>query len=132
MVTAFVKISFNRRIQNYYINLISYMQKGYFRNFIKIESTFSSNKIKDISTADKRIREMVNQKIEMKKKLQVIGMLSLIHENYDYIDINSNTILQLHRDLYKYTGCGYCGKFKNYIEETDRRHLKIRRIYGKI
>jgi len=36
-----------------------------------------------------------------------------MHENYNFIDINSNTILQLHRDLYKYSGYSYGGKFKN-------------------
>lgn len=36
------------------------------------------------------------------------------------IDINQNTILKLHRDLYKYTGYNYDGKLKNsqnFIEE---------------
>ena len=36
--------------------------------------------------------------------------------------LNQNIILQLHRDLYKYTGYSYGGKFKNsqnYIEETN-------------
>lgn len=36
-----------------------------------------------------------------------------MYENYNFIDINSNTILQLHRDLYKYSGYSYGGKFKN-------------------
>lgn len=48
-------------------------------------------------------------------------VLSTIHENYDYIDISPSVILQLHRDLYKYSGISYGGKFKNsqnYIEET--------------
>ncbi len=53
--------------------------------------------------------------------------MSLIHDNYDFIDINNNTILQLHRDLYKYTGYSYGGKFKNlqnYIEETNKQGEK--------
>ena len=51
----------------------------------------------------------------------------MIHDNYDFIDINNNTILQLHRDLYKYTGYSYGGKFKNsqnYIEETNEQGEK--------
>ena len=93
----------------------------------KIQSTSSSNKIEGIYTSDKRINEIVNQKLNPKNRNEeeIAGyrdVLSLIHENYNYIDINRNTILQLHRDLYKYTGYNYGGKFKNsqnYIEETN-------------
>lgn len=93
----------------------------------KIQSTSSSNKIEGIYTTDKRFNEIVSQKLEPKNRNEeeIAGyrdVLSLIHENYNYIDINHNTILQLHRDLYKYTGYGYGGKFKNsqnYIEETN-------------
>lgn len=101
----------------------------------KIQSTYASNKIEGISTTDKRINEIVNQKLEPKNRNEeeIAGyrdVLSLIHENYDFIDINNNTILQLHRDLYKYTGYSYGGKFKNsqnYIEETnDKGEKKIR------
>lgn len=93
----------------------------------KIQSTSSSNKIEGISTTDKRINEIVNQKLQPKNRNEeeIAGyrdVLALIHENYNFIDINPNTLLQLHRDLYKYTGYSYGGKFKNsqnYIEETN-------------
>ena len=93
----------------------------------KVESTSSSNKIEGIYTTDKRIEKIVTRKIEPKNRNEeeIAGyrdVLTLIHENYEYIDINKNIILQLHRDLYKYTGYSYGGKFKNsqnYIEETD-------------
>ena len=93
----------------------------------KIQSISSSNKIEGISTTDKRINEIVNQRLEPKNRNEeeIAGyrdVLSLIHENYNFIEINRNTILQLHRDLYKYTGYNYGGKFKNsqnYIEETN-------------
>lgn len=98
----------------------------------KIQSTSSSNKIEGIYTTDKRIREIVDQKLEPKNRNEeeIAGyrdVLSLIHENYDFIDINHNTILQLHRDLYKYTGYNYGGKFKNsqnYIEEVNEKGEK--------
>lgn len=98
----------------------------------KIQSTSSSNKIEGIYTTDKRINEIVNQKLEPKNRNEeeIAGyrdVLSLIHENYNFIDINKNTILQLHRDLYKYTGCSYGGKFKNsqnYIEEENEKGEK--------
>ncbi len=98
----------------------------------KIQSTSSSNKIEGIYTTDKRINEIVNQKLKPKNRNEeeIAGyrdVLSLIHDNYDFIDINNNTILQLHRDLYKYTGYSYGGKFKNsqnYIEETNEQGEK--------
>ncbi len=98
----------------------------------KIQSTSSSNKIEGIYTTDKRINEIVNQKLEPKNRNEeeIAGyrdVLSLIHENYNFIDINKNIILQLHRDLYKYTGYNYGGKFKNsqnYIEEENENGEK--------
>jgi len=101
----------------------------------KIQSTSSSNKIEGIYTTDKRIEKIVNKKLEPKNRNEeeIAGyrdVLSLIHENYDFIDINQNTILQLHKYLYKYTGYSCGGKFKNsqnYIEETDiKGEKKIR------
>jgi Fic family protein len=98
----------------------------------KIQSTSSSNKIEGICTTDKRINEIVNQKLEPKNRNEeeIAGyrdVLTLIHENYNFIDINQNTILQLHRDLYKYTGYSYGGKFnnsQNYIEEENEKGEK--------
>ena len=98
----------------------------------KIQSTSSSNKIEGIYTTDKRINEIVNQKLEPKNRNEeeiavYRDVLTLIHENYNFIDINQNTILQLHRDLYKYTGYSYGGKFKNsqnYIEEENEKGEK--------
>ncbi len=103
-------------------------------NIAKVQSTSSSNRIEGIFTTDKRINEIINQKLEPKNRNEeeIAGyrdVLSLIHENYNYVDINSNTILQLHRDLYKYTGYSYGGKFKNvqnYIEENNNGEKKIR------
>lgn len=102
----------------------------------KIQSTFSSNKIEGISTTDKRINEIVIQKLEPKNRNEeeIAGyrdVLSLIHESYNYIDINKNTILQLHKKLYKYTGYNYGGKLKNsqnYIEEVNEDGTKIIRF----
>lgn len=92
----------------------------------KIQSTSSSNKIEGIYTTDKRLNDIVIKKSEPKTRNEeeIAGyrdVLSLIHDNFEYVDINQNTILQLHRDLYKYTGYTYGGKFKNsqnFIEET--------------
>ncbi len=40
-------------------------------------------------------------------------VLATIHENYDYIPPRASVILQLHRDLYQYSGVGIGGRFKN-------------------
>ena len=56
----------------------------------KIQSTSSSNKIEGVYTTDKRINEIVNQKLEPKNRNEeeIAGyrdVLSLIHENYNDI-----------------------------------------------
>ena len=92
----------------------------------KIQSTSSSNKIEGIYTTDQRISEIVNKRSEPKNRNEeeIAGyrdVLNTIHDSYEYIDINNNIILQLHKDLYKYSGISFGGKFKNsqnYIEET--------------
>lgn len=92
----------------------------------KIQSIESSNRIEGIITTVTRIGQIAKKKTTPKNRdeREIAGyrdVLNTIHENYDYIDINSNIILQLHRDLYKYAGLSYGGKFKNsqnYIEET--------------
>ena len=40
-------------------------------------------------------------------------MLATIHESHDYIPPKPTVILQLHRDLYKYSGKSIGGSFKN-------------------
>ena len=40
-------------------------------------------------------------------------VLSIIHDSYDYIPARPGMILQLHRDLYKYSGSTIGGNFKN-------------------
>ena len=92
----------------------------------KVQSISSSNKIEGIYTTDQRVNEIVNNNVKPlnRNEEEIAGyrdVLSTIHESYDYIDVSSNVILQLHRDLYKYSGISYGGKYKNsqnYIEET--------------
>ena len=92
----------------------------------KVQSTTSSNKIEGIYTKEDRINQIVNNKVEPnnRNEEEIAGyrdVLNMICENYQNIDISSNVILQLHRDLYKYTSFSYGGKYKdsqNYIEET--------------
>ena len=96
-------------------------------NIAKIQSSEYSNKIEGIETTDKRIKEIVNDKVKPKNRNEeeIAGyrdVLEIIHENYDNIPITSNYILQLHKYLYKYSSSSIGGKYKqvdNYIEETD-------------
>lgn len=93
----------------------------------KIQSTEASNRIEGIFTADDRIKSLVQAKTTPRDRdeAEIAGyrdVLNTIHENYDYIPINANYILQLHRDLYKFLGSTEGGWFKtsdNIIRETD-------------
>ena len=84
----------------------------------KIQSTDASNKIEGISTSNERLQKIVKEKTRPKTRSEkeIAGyrdVLSTIHESYDYIPPRSSLILQLHRDLYKYTGSSIGGNYKN-------------------
>ncbi len=75
----------------------------------KIQSTGASNRIENISTSDKRLRELILEKAEPRNRdeREVAGyryVLDLIHESHDDIQITPGVILQPHRDLYRYSG----------------------------
>ena len=84
----------------------------------KIQSTEASNRIEGIYTSDERIKALVKEKSAPRNRNEneIAGyrdVLATIHENYDYIPPRANVILQLHRDLYQYSGMGIGGRFKN-------------------
>jgi Fic family protein len=84
----------------------------------KIQSTEASNKIEGIVTTKDRIDALLKLKSKPlnRNEEEIAGyrdVLSTIHESYNYIPISTNTILQLHRDLLKFTELGYAGHFKN-------------------
>lgn len=93
----------------------------------KVQSTEASNRIEGISTAEDRLKNLVQAKTTPRNRdeSEIAGyrdVLNTIHENYDYIPINTNYLLQLHRDLYKFLGNVDGGIFKNsdnIIRETD-------------
>ena len=102
----------------------------------KIQSTDASNKIEGISTSNERLQKIVKEKTHPKTRneKEIAGyrdVLSTIHENYEYIPPRSSLILQLHRDLYKFTGSSIGGSFKNsdnYISEVDEKGNKTVRF----
>ena len=93
----------------------------------KIQSATSSNRIEGIATSDTRMRELMSQKTIPKNRneKEIAGyrdVLATIHESHEFIPINPNTLLQLHRDLYSKLPQGIGGHWKpndNIIEETD-------------
>lgn len=92
----------------------------------KIQSTEASNKIEGIVTTSTRIKELYQEKTTPRNRdeQEITGyrdVLNTIHESYEYIPLTSNYILQLHRDLYKYSAKSIGGRFKNtqnYITEA--------------
>lgn len=92
----------------------------------KIQSTEASNKIEGIATTNTRIKQLYMEKTTPKNRdeQEIMGyrdVLNTIHENFEYIPLRSSYILQLHRDLYRYSEKTIGGRFKNtqnYITET--------------
>lgn len=75
----------------------------------KIQSTQASNKIEGIYTSDDRLKKIVKDKTmpKTRNEKEIAGyrdVLNTIHKNYDYLPLKSSVFLQLHRDLYKFTG----------------------------
>lgn len=93
----------------------------------KIQSTEASNEIEGIRTTSTRLKQLCAEKTAPRNRdeREIMGyrdVLNTIHESYEYIPIRSSYILQLHRDLYKYSEKGIGGSFKNtqnYITATD-------------
>lgn len=84
----------------------------------KIQSTKASNKIEGIHTSDERLEALVMEKTMPRNRSEeeIAGyreVLATIHANYEYIAARPNNILQLHRDLYSFSGRGVGGRFKN-------------------
>ena len=102
----------------------------------KIQSAEASNKIEGIYTSNERLKQIVLDKTMPKTRSEeeIAGyrdVLKTIHENYEYIPLKPSFILQLHRDLYKYSGLGYGGKYKtndNVITQENEKGEKFIRF----
>ncbi len=92
----------------------------------KVQSTEASNSIEGIRTTETRLRSIMNEKTTPRNRdeKEIAGYrdaLNTIHENFDYIPITPNYILQLHKILMSHTDSGFGGCFKNvqnYISAT--------------
>lgn len=101
----------------------------------KIQSTSASNRIENISASDKRLRELMLEKAEPRNRdeREIAGyryVLDLIHESHDDIPVTPGVILQLHRDLYRYSGDSHAGTWKDsdnvIVERTAQGKLIAR------
>ncbi len=90
----------------------------------KVQSTEASNRIEGIITTQSRLEQLVKDKTTPKNRdeEEILGyrnVLNLVHENYEMIPVKSSYILQMHRDLLKYTNFSYGGQFKTTPNEID-------------
>ena len=103
----------------------------------KIQSTEASNKIEGIYTSDERLKKIVLAKTmpRTRNEQEIAGyrdVLATIHESYEYIPLRPSMILQLHRDLYKFSGMSIGGSYKssdNVIAETDAEGNRFVRFH---
>lgn len=92
-----------------------------------VQSTEASNEIEGIRTADTRLKQLCAEKTTPRNRdeKEILGyrdVLNTIHESYEYIPLRSSYILQLHRDLYRYSEKGIGGSYKNtqnYVSAMD-------------
>lgn len=105
----------------------------------KIQSTEASNKIEGIYTSDERLKSLVSNKTtpRTRNEQEIAGyrdVLSTIHESHDFIPVKPAIILQLHRDLYKFSGRSIGGSYKgadNVIAEEDgegNKHVRFQPV----
>ena len=84
----------------------------------KIQSTEASNRIEGIITTDDRLKKIVRDKTmpKTRSEKEIAGyrdVLATIHESHDFIPPKPSIILQLHRDLFKFSGKTIGGNYKN-------------------
>lgn len=93
----------------------------------KIQSTEASNEIEGIITTSDRLKKIVRDKTmpESRSEKEIAGyrdVLSTIHSSYDYIPPKPSIILQLHRDLYKFSGKNIGGNYKSNDNVIAEKH----------
>ena len=131
IVALLTKINEYKGKQNQYFE-IKKDTLDYLVEVAKIQSTEASNSIEGIHTSDIRLKSIVAEKTSPnnRSEQEIAGyrdVLNLIHENYEYIPITKNMILQMHQNLYKFSGMSIGGSFKNsdnLIAETDSKGIQ--------
>lgn len=99
----------------------------------KIQSTEASNEIEGIVTTNQRFKELMEEKTTPKNRSEkeIKGYryaLNLVHENYEYIPIRSNYILQLHKEMYQFLDVRFGGCYKDTPNEIDAVYPDGRKV----
>ena len=101
----------------------------------KVQSVKSSNEIEGIITTDERIREIVSHNSAPRdhNEREIAGYrdaLSVVHQNYETMDLNEDDIRRLHAIMLNLTGAPDAGRYKqtdnNIIEEDASGLRRIR------
>ena len=82
-----------------------------------IQSVETSNALAGLSTSDARLKKLVLGKTLPRTQAEEAlagyrDVLFAIQENYAYLPVRAQTILQLHRDLYRYSGKSVGGSYR--------------------
>lgn len=90
----------------------------------RIQSTESSNRIGGIVTTNPRLKQLMDDKTTPRNRdeEEILGyrnVLALVHEDYNAIPVRPNYILQMDRDLLRFTNLSYGGSFKTAPNEID-------------
>ncbi len=93
----------------------------------KVQSTEASNSIEGIRTTETRLRQLMSERTSPRNRdeKEIAGYrdaLNIVHDSFEYIPLNPNYILQLHKILLSHTDSAFGGNFKNvqnYISATD-------------
>lgn len=107
----------------------------------KIQSTEASNAIEGIYTSDDRLKKILEDKTmpKTRNEKEIAGyrdVLKVIHENFNHIPVKPSIVLQLHRDLYKFSGQSIGGQFKssdNVIAEVGsngEKHVRFQPVHS--
>ncbi len=92
----------------------------------KVQSTESSNAIEGIRTTETRLKQLMQEKTTPRSRdeKEIAGYrdaLNTVHENFEYIPLTPNYILQLHKIMFSHADNAFGGSFKNvqnYISAT--------------
>lgn len=90
----------------------------------RIQSTEGSNSIEGIRTTAPRLRQLIADKTTPRNRdeQEILGyrnVLDTVHEHHAYIPIRPSYILQLHRDMLRYTSFSHGGRYKAAPNEID-------------
>lgn len=98
----------------------------------KRQSTKASNEIEGIVTTNQRLVQLMEDKTTPKNRneKEIKGYryaLELVHDNFEYIPIKTNYILQLHKEMYTFLDVSFGGMFKDTPNEIDAVYQDGRR-----